>query len=201
MKNCSTRWCIVPFHVRMSRTSPVHTGFTLLEILVAVMIAATLLVSADMVFEQLADSRDKDASAAMARDETQNAGALVQRWVRQIDISPEAGPTHGSHNFGGDSAQMRFTSWCISAGGWERECDVSLRAVLDSSGAALLAESSSGDSARVRLRDSTVALRYLMDANNGGHWVNSWPIGPTVPIAIGVVSRSDTVVYRVGARG
>ena len=99
------------------------------------------------------------------------------------------------------SANLLDPVQVMVAGGWERECDISLRAVLDSSGAALLAESSSGDSARVRLRGSTIVLRYLMDANNGGHWVNSWPIGPTVPIAIGVVSRSDTVVYRVGARG
>jgi prepilin-type N-terminal cleavage/methylation domain-containing protein len=191
----------VRFHVRRSRISHVRTGFTLLEVLVAVLISATLLISADMVFEQLAESRTETASSALQRDETQDAGALVRRWVRQIDISPEAGPPHGSHNFGGDSAQMRFTSWCVAAGGWERECDISVRTRIDSTGAALLAESSYGDSARTELRDSTIVLRYLMDAANGGHWVNNWPIGPTVPIAIGVVSRSDTIVYRVGARG
>jgi len=165
------------------------------------MISATLLISADMVFEQLAESRNATAASSSERDGTQNAGALMRSWVRQIDISPSGVSTQGSHNFGGDSAQTRFTSWCAAAGGWERECNISVKVTVDSTGATLLAESSYGDSARIKSRDSTIALRYLMDATDGGHWVNSWPVGPTVPIAIGVVSRSDTVIYRVGARG
>ena len=183
------------------RTNGVHAGFTLLEVLVAVMIAATLLLSADAVFEQLAASRDGTARSAVTRDEMRNAESLTRSWVRQIDVSPTSGPTSLPHVFVGDAAESRFTSWCIAAGGWERACDVSLRTVADSNGVGVVATSSTGDSARIQMRDSTIALGYLLDAANGGHWVSSWPSGPTVPIAIGIVSPSDTVVYRVGARG
>ena len=178
-----------------------RTGFTLLEVIVAVMIAATLLLSADAVFEQMADSRTSTARSAMERDRVKNATALIRSWVRQIDVSPGNSPTSSPRSFVGDGIESKFTSWCIAPGGWERECDVSLRAVADSNNVGVVATSSAGDSATLLVRDSTIALRYLIDAADGGRWVDSWPSGPTVPLAIGIVSRSDTIVYRVGARG
>ncbi|HWG35669.1 MAG TPA: prepilin-type N-terminal cleavage/methylation domain-containing protein [Gemmatimonadaceae bacterium] len=183
------------------RTDIARTGFTLLEVLVAVMIAAMLLLSADAVFEQLASSRDDTARSSVTRDRLQNSDALVKSWVRQIDVSPTAGPASLPHAFVGDASESRFTSWCVAAGGWEQACAVSLHTVADSTGVGVVAVSSAGDSARIQMRDSTIALRYLSDAANGGHWVVSWPSGPTVPLAIGIVSPSDTIVYRVGARG
>jgi prepilin-type N-terminal cleavage/methylation domain-containing protein len=183
------------------RTDRARTGFTLLEVLVAVMIAAMLLLSADAVFEQLASSRDGTARSSAARDRLQNSDALVRNWVRQIDVSPVSEPTSLPHAFVGNAAESKFTSWCVAAGGWEQACAVSLHTIADSNGVGVMAVSSAGDSARIQMRDSTIALRYLVDAANGGHWVASWPSGPTVPLAIGIVSPSDTLVYRVGARG
>ena len=177
-----------------------RTGFTLLEVLVAVMIAATLLLSADVVFEQMANSRDGAAQATLRRDQAQNGAAVIRRLVRQIDVSPISA-TSVPHSFVGDSVQSRFTSWCIAPGDWERECTVSLHAVADSNGAALVANSSTGDSARIQVSGRTVVLQYLIDVANGGRWVNSWPMGPTVPLAVGIMSQSDTVILRVGVRG
>lgn len=169
------------------------------------MIAAVFLLSADIVFEQLASSRTATARAAIERDDAQNATASIRRWVRQVDVSPSNGPRLTPHAFSGDSTTTHFTSWCATAGNWERECDVSLRVVTDSGGSEIIAESSNGDSARVPVHYREIALRYLIDAQDGGHWSNNWPRGPTVPQAIGVVSKSvsqsDTVVWRIGARG
>jgi prepilin-type N-terminal cleavage/methylation domain-containing protein len=178
-----------------------RTGFTLLEVLVAVMVAATLLLSADLVFEQQADSRDALSRATLDRNRTQNARKLIQRWVRQADVSPNLGLGSAEHAFAGDATGASFTSACLTAGGWEHECDVSLSVKIDSSNAALIAVSSTGDSARIAIRGTRLSLRYLSDAASGGHWVTSWPAGPTVPIAIGVISPTDTIVYRIGARG
>ena len=178
-----------------------RTGFTLLEVLVAVMIAATLLLSADLVFEQLADSRQAMARATVERDRAENSAETIRRWVRQVDVSPHPGPGSAPHAFAGDATEASFTSSCLAAGGWERECDVSLRITTGSESAALVAVSSTGDSARLTVHGRTLAIRYLMDAANGGRWLSSWPSGPTVPIAIGIVSRADTIAYRIGARG
>lgn len=176
-------------------------GFTLIEVLVAVMISAALLLSADIVFEQLADSRAAASRAAAERDQTQNAATMISRLVRQVDVSPRLGSGSTMHAFTGDSITARFTSSCIAPGGWERECDVSLRVTNDSTGAAIVAVSSTGDSARFRVHDRVLLLGYLTDATGAGHWTSSWPAGPTAPIAIGVMSPIDTVVWRIGARG
>lgn len=181
-----------------------RSGFTLLEVLVAVMISATLLMSADVVFDQLADSRVAATRAANKRNHAENDMALIRRWVRQIDVSPRSGPGLTPHTFAGDRTTARFTSSCIAPGGWERECDVSFHVTpgaAGAAGAALVAVSSTGDSARIGMRDKSLALRYLIDAAGDGHWVNSWPSGPTVPLAIGIMSRTDTVLCRIGARG
>jgi len=178
-----------------------RTGFTLLEVLVAIMIAATLLLSADVVFEQLADSRAAAARATVERDRAQNTLALIRRWVRQVDISPSLGPGSVPREFAGDSVTAHFQSSCVAPGGWERACDVTLHVVSSSDTLALVATSSSADSVRFGAHDRILVLRYLMDAANGGRWVSSWPAGPTAPIAIGIVRAADTVLCRIGPRG
>jgi prepilin-type N-terminal cleavage/methylation domain-containing protein len=178
-----------------------RSGFTLLEVLVAVMIAATLLLSADVVFEQLADSRAAAERAATEWNRTENDMALIRRWVRQVEVSPGVGSGSTHHAFAGDSATARFTSSCIVPGGWERECDVSFHVTSDSTGASLVAVSSAGDSARLGAVDRSLALRYLSDAAGNGRWANSWPSGPTAPLAIVIVTRKDTLLLRIGARG
>lgn len=176
-------------------------GFTLLEVLIAVTIAAMLLLSADVVFEQLADSRVSAARGAAERDDTQNSMELVRRWVRQVDVSPRVGVGNIPHVFAGDSIEAHFVSSCIAPGGWERECEVALRIVSDSGGSALTAISSMGDSASLRGRGRELSLQYLIEASGPRKWVRSWPAGPTTPIAIGIMSPSDTTVFRIGARG
>ena len=176
-------------------------GFTLLEILVAVTIAAALLLAADAVFEQLADSRMLAARAELQRDGAQNAREVIGRLVRQVDVSPQAGAPGTTHGFLGDSVGAQFTSSCIAPGGWERECQVTLRIASDSTGVLVVAVTSTGDSASLRTHDGASVIRYLMDASGGGHWATNWPGGPTPPIAIGIASRTDTLLLRLGERG
>ena len=178
-----------------------RSGFTLLEVLVAVIVSAALLLAADAVFEQLANSRVTAAREATERDRSRNARALIRIWLRHVDVSPQIGASGLPHVFAGDSVEARFTSSCIAPGGWERECQVTLGVSSDSTGAVLTAVSSTGDSASLRSSDRGQELRYLIDAANGGTWERSWPAGPTVPIAVAVVTPKDTTVFRIGARG
>jgi prepilin-type N-terminal cleavage/methylation domain-containing protein len=178
-----------------------RSGFTLLEVLVAVIVSAALLLAADAVFEQLADSRVASAHEATERDHVQNARELIRSWLRQVVVSPQIDASGLPHEFGGDSVAAHFTSSCIAPGGWERECQVTLGVSSDSTGAVLTAVSSTGDSASLRSSGRGQELLYLIDAANGGEWMRSWPVGPTVPIAVAVVTPKDTTVFRIGARG
>lgn len=177
-----------------------RSGFTLLEVLVAVMVAATLLLSADFVFTQLADSSHGTTVSSIMRDSTRNSMEAVREWVRQIDVSPQRDAASMRHAFSGDSIHAQFTSACISPGGWEVECSIALGVETDSAGATLTAISSAHDTVRLR-RDHAMQLRYLAGAAGSGSWESSWPAGPTLPLAIGMVTPMDTVIYRIGARG
>lgn len=184
----------------------VRSGFTLLEVLVAVMIAATVLLAADVVFEQLADSRSVISRSAIEIDRERNASSTLSSWVAQADVSPRS-PGAQPRSFGGDETSATFTSWCLAPGGWERECEVTLHVAKDTgdtsdtSPATIIAIASTGDSVQLTMHGTGIAIRYLLDAQGGGHWLRSWGTGPTTPLAIGVVSGADTLVLRIGARG
>lgn len=183
------------------KQSSLRSGFTLLEVLVAVMIAATVLLAADIVFEQLADSRSVIARSATKVDRERNAASTVVRWVSQVDISPRSGPGVQPRSFGGNETSATFVSWCLAPGGWERECEVTLRVARDTNASAIVASASTGESVRLPIHGTDATLRYLLDARGGGHWLRSWGAGPTTPLAIGIVSGADTLVLRIGARG
>lgn len=183
----------------MSRSR--RAGFTLIEILVAMTVAAVVLLGADVVYEQLAAGSHAFAIAARAEDTSRNADLLVRQLVREVDVSPrDAGVP--ARTFGGDSLSAHFTSWCTRPGGWKAGCEVLLKVVRDTPAAgAVAAITSTGDTARIRTRAPAVALRYLLDARNGGTWLVSWGQGPNVPQAIGIIAGEDTTVLRVGGRG
>lgn len=175
-------------------------GFTLLEVLVAVMAAAALLVSADFVFTQLADSSHGTIMSAAMRDSARNSVEVLRGWTRQVDVSPRRGAAGTPHFFSGDSTHTQFTSACVSPGGWEVECFITVGIETDSAGATLTAVSSVHDTVRLR-RDHVMQLRYLAGAAGAGRWESNWPAGQTVPLAIGMITPVDTVIYRIGARG
>lgn len=176
-------------------------GFTLVEILVAMTLAAVVLLGADIVYEQLADGSHALAIATRADDASRTGDLLVRQLVRQVDVSPVASEVPG-RTFSGDSLSARFTSWCMRPGGWTTECQVFLQVMRDSTaGSAVAAMTSTGDTAAIRANAPVAALRYLLDARNGGTWLVTWGQGPNVPLAIAIVSGRDTTVLRVGERG
>lgn len=176
-------------------------GFTLVEILVAMTVAAIVLLGADIVYEQLAAGSHALAIATRVDDASRNADLLVRQLVREVDVSP-TGPGRSARTFGGDSLSAHFISWCSRPGGWKAECEVLLKVVHDTSaGGAVAAITSSGDTAQLRTRAPAAVLRYLLDARNGGTWLVAWGEGPSVPEAIGIVAGADTTVLRIGDRG
>lgn len=183
-------------------TVPSRRGFTLLEVLVAAMVAAVVLLGADLAYEQLAGNAHALAGAARAGDMSRTQELGLRRLVQQIDVSPRTATGAAPRTFGGDARRARFTSWCPRPGGWERECDVLLEVVRDTAGiGSVVATTSSGDTAGVVTGKTPTVLRYLLDARNGGNWLAAWGDGPTAPLAIGIIAGTDTTVLRIGARG
>ena len=178
------------------RHSAGRDGFTLVEVLVALAIAGTVVVTARMLLEQLAD----DAERLVAHAATNDREANAERTLRELVLRLEVG-TEDSRRFAGEERAARFTSWCDVPRGWQERCTVTLAIDTQGPEPVLVASLSTGELLVVRRDFSTAALRYLGDAARGGTWFRSWGESITAPLAIGVVLDADTVILRIGERG
>lgn len=179
-----------------SHRSAVRGGFTLVEILVALAIAGTVIVTARMLLEQLADDAERLVAHAAANDTEANA----ERMLREVVSSLEVG-TDDSRRFAGDERVTRFTSWCEVPRGWQERCAVTLAIDTQGPEPVLAASLSTGELLVLRRGFSNATLRYLGDAARGGTWFRSWGESITAPLAIGVVLDADTLILRIGERG
>lgn len=176
-------------HVRRS-------GFTLIEVLVALAIGGGVLLTGRMLLEQLADDGERLIAHAKESDSQANA----ERSLRELLLRLEVG-TDSERRFAGDERAARFTSWCDVPRGWQERCTVTLALNAAGREPVLAASLSTGDLLVFRRGFSHGALRYLGDAARGGTWFRSWGESITAPLAIGVILDADTLILRIGERG
>ena len=180
--------------------SAVRRGFTLVEVMVALVVGAVVLTSARALFVEIAAGVGRVTSQAREADETANA----ERLLRALTVRLEVG-TDSTRQFGGDERAAHFTSWCDMPSGWQERCPVTISFdTLD--GRVALRMVHGGRASVVVVRGlSDGSLRYLGTAADGGTWFRSWGTGPTAPLAIGAICRTDarvdTLILRIGERG
>ena len=171
-------------------------GFTLLEILVALMIGGMVLVGAHRILDALSDSARAAQSRALAMDRRANGEDLLWRLAARLDVA-----TPGAKPFFGTARIAEFSSWCDVPRGWLQLCTVVLAIDTAAAKPALIARFD--DSTRVILVRGfeRAEFRYLESAENGGTWERVWGRGLTAPLAIAVVVDRDTLIVPVGERG
>jgi prepilin-type N-terminal cleavage/methylation domain-containing protein len=181
----------------MHRVETRRSGFTLVELLVALMVSAVVLLGARMIYESVADGAERVAGQARDDERAANGDHLLRMLTGHAEVAMSETET-----FGGDSTRATFTSWCDVPAGWQERCQVTVRVVADADGDATLdVEAGRSGVVHVRARGKRLALRYLTDARFGGRWTSTWPAALTAPAALGAMSESDTLILRVGGRG
>lgn len=173
-----------------------RTGFTLLEILVAITIAAMTVLTARALLEELADDAQAIVRQAAESDEDANAERVLRELIRRLEIG-----TDDSTRFTGHERIARFTSWCEVPRGWLERCKVTLAVETRGREPVLAAALSTGELLMLRRGFTSGQLRFLGDAGRGGTWFRSWGESITAPLAIGVVLDADTLILRIGERG
>jgi prepilin-type N-terminal cleavage/methylation domain-containing protein len=173
-----------------------RAGFTVLELIVALVVSGVALVGARMVWETLTDSADRLRMAAAAVDRTANGERLLRTLFARLEIG-----TDSAREFAGSERVVRFTTWCDVPAGWEERCRAEV--AVDTAGGepALVARLSTGERVILRRGFRTAALRYLNDPAGGGQWFRLWGRGIVAPYAVGVLADSDTTIVRIGERG
>ena len=173
-------------------------GFTLVEVMVALVVMGVVLAGARTMLGQIADDADRITAAAAEGDREANAEALLRSVVGRLEVS--ASPEGGSL-FEGTPAGMRFHAWCEVPDGWLERCEASLGIIQVEREKVLALRLSTGELVTIRRGFEDGELAYLRDAATGGDWVHDWGARTTAPLAVAVVVEGDTTFLRIGDRG
>lgn len=173
-----------------------RAGFTLVELMVALVVSAIVVLGARMLLEQLGESAHRTIVAATRADRAANGERLLRDLAERLEVG-----TTDATRFSGEPATASFSSWCDVPSGWQERCAVTLVATNEGGRASLAARLDRGDAITLFVRDAPIELRYLDDPRAGGRWFTSWGAGITAPLAIAVISGADTLIVRIGDRG
>lgn len=174
-------------------------GFTLIEVLVAVVVTGTIALLAHQLFGAAVDGSRRLEETRHRLDRQGNAHDLLRDVFLALDIGADsAGP------FKGDLQRLRFSSWMPVSDGWNERRTVELALDRGRWTAAL------GGEPRLVLvladSVSSVGLDYLLEPGADAHWVTVWHSPVSAPLAVRVrVTHADgacdTMLYLVKARG
>lgn len=175
-----------------------RAGFTLVEVMVALVVMSVVLIGARTMLGQIADDADRINAAAAEGDRDANAEALLRTIAGRLEISAAPG---AETRFEGEPQGTRFHSWCDVPDGWLERCQVSLGFIQLEGENVLALRLSTGEMVPLRRGFRTGEIVYLREAGNGGAWVRRWGASITAPIALAVVVDGDTTLVRIGERG
>ncbi|HEX6807360.1 MAG TPA: prepilin-type N-terminal cleavage/methylation domain-containing protein [Gemmatimonadaceae bacterium] len=177
-----------------------HSGFTLIEVLVALVVGSIVLLGAHRILAILADDTRALTRHATDSDRDANGERMLRDLVGQLEIG-----SPGTVPFSGSPDTVRFSSWCETGAGWSESCRVTLFFAARGGHETLRAQLGGGEPFDLVGGFSSGAFRYLETAAAGGQWFERWGTGITAPLAIGVVRARgdtlDTLLVRVGPRG
>lgn len=177
------------------RNGSARGGFTLIEVVVALAVSAIVLLGARTMLGEVGDDALRISMLAQRADSEANAERSLRALTRHLELGGD------STQFGGNSREAHFTSWCDTPAGWQERCVVALALEQRADGDAFVARTSRGDTILVREGVRVGSLRYLSKVTAGGEWLRVWGTGITAPLAIGVILDADTLIVPIGERG
>lgn len=180
----------------MSSRSRGSSGFTLIEVVVALVVSAIVMLGARAMLGEVGDDALRISAETRRLDAEANGERMMRSLARQLDLG-----TGEASQFGGDPRQVSFASWCDVPSGWRERCAVTLTLEPIAGKSALVVRTSKG--AALVVRNGVVAgeLRYLTTVTAGGEWIRVWGAGITAPLAIGIILDRDTLIVPIGERG
>lgn len=172
-------------------------GMTLIELLVALIVAALTLAGATLLWLRLAS-----VEVAIAQEATTSqASAGGERLLRRLVVAARD-LDDGGTRFAGESASFNFDSRCPSKFGWPEPCRVvvGLTQSTASTPARMRVVAGTSESAFSLDLGSAPSFHYLTSASTEAQWTQRWASGLSAPIAVALVRAQDTLYFRVGVQ-
>jgi prepilin-type N-terminal cleavage/methylation domain-containing protein len=170
-------------------------GFTLLEVIVAVALTATVALMAYGLTTAARVAERATQSNAQKTSEVIVAETLLRDLASHATtLTASIGRTAEPAVFAGDPSRMTFTSRCLNASGSREPCQVALQSTVPQPGVNIAAARSEWTLSTI----GAVSFRYLSSVDRAGEWVETWKEARKLPAGIAVVGSSDTIVLRLG---
>jgi prepilin-type N-terminal cleavage/methylation domain-containing protein len=177
-----------------------RAGFTLLELMVALVVGGVAITAASALYLALGSRADAIEATSLGTSRAANAERLLRLLAANVE-------TRADHpGVRGDAEKVTLDTSCETAHGWPEPCRVRLELAGDGASRRLLlrrlateaGSSAPADARGVVLRDSlrSGGFVYLVDASHGGSWSAAWA-EPSPPPAIAVVLDGDTLLLPV----
>ncbi|MBY0492078.1 MAG: type II secretion system GspH family protein [Gemmatimonadaceae bacterium] len=171
-----------------------RSGFTLLEVIIAVAMTATVSLLATAMVSAVSTSREQ-----LARVTQRDGQIMLARW-RWRELAWQADPypirAEAGRPFDGTPRRVTFWSWCRGADDTESPCFVAAAILVQPAGASL-ALTAGGRSDQFPLLGPAPTFRFLDDDISPPRWIESWVESRRYPRGIAIVSAAETTVVRM----
>lgn len=165
-------------------------GFTLIELMAALMLSGLVLLGAHRLLDQLGDGRDRLRAASTGDAARINRTRLLRELVAHAELNGDSG-----RRLVGAARSASFASMCLAPAGWLERCVVSL--TLDMSGDSSVLEGTlDGKSLSLWNGRGNASLAYF---EKGRGWLREWSSSLALPSAVAIVTASDTLILPIGA--
>lgn len=170
-----------------------RSGFTLLELIVALTLAALVVMLAHRLTTAVLDGAHRLDETRTSLDRSSNARRTLTELLGSLDVASEAG------GFAGRPDRVEFGSWVRTPQGWLEPKRLALGLSHDT----LVIQG--GRRIALRAPVQRVAFDYLLEPGSNSVWVREWvsPVSAPVAVRIRLLSGShvDTLLFLVGPRG
>ena len=169
-------------------------GFTLIEVMVALVIGGMAVAGAAALLTSLRDRGEAVARTAAQADGDANAERLLRRLLANLDLSADS----TKPSFAGDADGMRFQTWCDTPAGWLGRCIARLSLERHDDLASLRLEIDDPDSTVIELRKDLrgARFRYLISIDDVPTWLDRFS-RLVVPGAVALIVGRDTLLLPV----
>jgi prepilin-type N-terminal cleavage/methylation domain-containing protein len=171
-------------------------GFTLVEVLVAVMITGIVAILAYQLFGAAADQNRRLHEARSELDRSSNGYRFLAAAFLSVDVALDrAGP------FLGHEQRVQFPAWIPTSDGWLERQTVTLYL----EGDRWIATASPEQTLELARGVTYLRFEYLLEPGSESKWVRGWESEVSAPLAVriqvGRGEHADTMLYLVKARG
>ena len=172
-----------------------RTGFTLVELMAALSLAALVFIGVHELIDQLGIAGEHIVGEAAREDERANGVRLLIALVGRAEP-----PTDSTQRFAGDETRASFATWCEAPGGWLERCRVQLDLAVAGDTTSVRATLPTGTQLSLLHIPGSARLAYLDPTSRDEIWTQSW--GPTfaLPAALAIVAERDTVFLPAAGR-